>query len=75
MLHALRKHGHFWKYALVGWAGHDLVGVSLRAAVGTYYHYCWAEIFDEMPASTCDCEDVCVCADVPEDLESSMMLE
>ena len=75
MLYALGKHGNFREEALVGWTSHDLMRVSLRAAVGTYNHYCWAEILDKVPTGTCDGEDVCICADVSEDLKGSVMLE
>ena len=75
VLHALRKHSYFGEEALVRWAGHDLVGIPLRAAVGTYNDYCWPEILDKVPASTCDGEDICVCADVSENFECGMMLE
>ena len=75
MLHGLRKHGHFWEEPLVGRASHNLVRVSLRAAVRTYNHHGGTEILDKVPTGTCDGEDVRVCADVPKNLESSMMLE
>ena len=75
MLHAFRKHSDFGEETLIGWAGHDLMWIPLGAAVGPYYHYGWAEILDKMPTSTCDSKNVCVCTDIPENLEGGVMLE
>ena len=49
--------------------------VPLRAAVRTNDNDSWAKIFDEMPASASDGEDIRVRVDVTKNLEGSMMLE
>ena len=75
MLDTSRQGGDFGEQALVGWTGHDLMGVSLGAGVWTDDDDGGAEVFDEMPAGAGDGEDVGVGGDGAEDLEGGVVLE
>ena len=75
MLHAGRQHGDFGEQTLVRGTGHDLVRVSLGAAIGPDDDDGGTEMLDEVPAGAGDGEDVDVVADVAQDLERGVVLE
>lgn len=68
MLDAWWEHGDLGEKTLVSRSGHDLVLISLGTAIGTYDNDGWSQVFDEMPSSAGDGKDICVGADIAEDL-------
>lgn len=75
MLDAGGEHGDFWKESLVRGACHYLVSVPFRTGVWPHNGNGRAEVFDKMPTSASDGEDVCVRSNIPENFEGSMVLE
>ena len=75
MLDAWGQHGNFWEKTLVCRAGHDLVRVSFGAAIRPNDDDRRPKVFDKVPTSASDCEDVGIITDVTQELEGSVMLE
>lgn len=49
--------------------------IALRSAVGSYDCHARAQILDEMPAGSGNCEEVHVIADIAQDLKRCVVLE
>ena len=75
VLHTRRQCRHLGEDTLVGWASHDLVGVSLGSTVGANYCDAGTEVLDEVPAGPGDGEEIHVVADIAEDLQCGVVLE
>lgn len=75
MLDARWEHGDFREETLVCRTGHYLMRVSFRPTVGADDHDGGSKVFDKVPAGARDGEDVCVCADVAEDLKRGVVLK
>jgi hypothetical protein len=75
VLHTRRQCRNLGEDTLVGWAGHDLVRVSLRSTVRANNCDAGTEVLDEVPTSSGDGEEIHVVADVAEDLQCGVMLE
>lgn len=75
MLDVGGEHSNFGKYSLVRGACHYLVSVPFRSGVGPHDGNGRAEIFDEMPTSASNSEDICVGSNILENFKGSMVLK
>lgn len=75
MLNARWQNGHLGEQALVCRSSHDLMKIAFGPGVWADDYHCGTQEFDEVPARTRDGEDIYVVADVPEEVESGVMLE
>ena len=75
MLHGGWQQGYFGEETLVGRTRHDLMRVSLGAAVRANDDDGWAKVFDEVPAGAGDGKDIGVAADIAQYFESGVMLK
>lgn len=75
MLHTGRERRNLGENTLVRRAGHDLVWIPLGATIRCDDSDAWAEIFDEVPSSACDCEEIHVVVHIAENFQGGVVLE
>lgn len=75
MLYRRWERRNLRKYTLIGWPGHDLLRVALRASVDSDDGDAGAKVLDEMPTCASDGEEIAFVGGGVEDVDGGVVLE